>query len=102
MSLVGQQDCNGESAAAAVSVGMTDGRGRGLFASVDMQAGATILIERCARATSCLHHTTHTARPPPRLPQQQQQQQRVFLNTIPTTKSTAPAVPASRRHVRCR
>ncbi|CAM9191439.1 unnamed protein product [Ectocarpus sp. 4 AP-2014] len=44
MSLVDQ--FNGEAAAAAVSVGMTDGRGRGLFASVDMKAGATILIER--------------------------------------------------------
>ena len=30
-----------------VSVGMTEGRGRGLFASRAMTEGATVLIERC-------------------------------------------------------
>ncbi|CAM9811903.1 unnamed protein product [Ectocarpus fasciculatus] len=46
MNPVGQQGCNGEAAAAAVSVGMTDGRGRGLFASTAMKAGTTVLSER--------------------------------------------------------
>lgn len=36
-----------EEFAGSVSVGMTEGRGRGLFASRAMAKGDTVLIERC-------------------------------------------------------
>lgn len=42
-----QRDESVEAAAEAVSVGMTEGRGRGLFAARAMKAGVTVLIERC-------------------------------------------------------
>lgn len=48
----GRRDGGGGAAAvvtdaSAVSVGMTEGRGRGLFASKAMAKGDTVLIERC-------------------------------------------------------
>lgn len=48
----GRRDGDGDAAvvaaeAPAVSVGMTEGRGRGLFASKAMAEGDTVLVERC-------------------------------------------------------
>lgn len=46
------EENNSDGAAANVSVGMTEGRGRGLFASAAMKEGSTILIERCDQLQS--------------------------------------------------
>lgn len=47
MSALKQHGEDRSDAAASVSVGMTEGRGRGLFAAAAMNEGSSILIERC-------------------------------------------------------
>lgn len=52
-------DCvDGVETVGSVKVGMTRGRGRGLFATRAMTKGDIVLVERCARTSICIDNNS--------------------------------------------